>query len=1459
MAVNKKKNNSLFYIAAVGASAGGLEALQKLLTGLPPDLDQMAFVIAQHLSPSYKSLLSDTLRSHTTLNIVEAKNLVTVKEKNIYITPPNREIIIKNGKLHLSKPLRTAAARPSIDNLFISLAKEKKKKAIGIVLSGTGADGASGIRAIKEAGGITIVQEPSTAKYNGMPLATVETGKVDYTLAPEKIGTQLKEIIGAEKKNLLKNESAQHHNWLDGIIELLSKQTGIDFTNYKPNTLYRRIEKRFAHLNMNSPEKYLDYIEKSPEELDKLLHEVLIGVTGFFRDAEVFKALEKALLSIINSKKGHEPIRIWVAGCATGEEVYSVAISLHRLMKQKKTQYAVQILATDINEHSLNTARKGIYPKKALQNIPPEILKNYFTPQNGYYEINKTIRSMVLFSHHDLSSNPPFLKLDLIVCRNLLIYFNSNLQKHVFPVFHSALRPNGYLLLGKSETVGQFANLFSIVNRSAKIYQRKAIVYQPKVLYTPFSPDKKSVAITKPEKTISEMTKETIFQAFGHPYVVVNDSMELQEIHGDVSKFLGLKPGLMNANLIKLAHNDLKTELRSLVNKSILDKRQVKGLSKKISSGGKDYFVVITVLPLLFSERPNDFYLVVFEEIKSFKAGMQPASKPSGKSGTARIAELESELKSVKEDMETYIERLESTSAEQQSTNEEFQAANEELKISNEELETTNEELQSANEEINIAYAELKAANEALEIRDQNLRKSEANTSALLSNTLQAFVLLDANQYVLAFNNVAHKTFNNIFGKRIEVGDNFVHLIKEDLAEYFAEEISMALKGKTVVTQKEIKTARGKSYGFIMNCSPILDEDKKVQALSFALLDITDLKRTQDELIKSRELIDSVFQTADIGVAIVDEKGRYIKTNDGYAKLFGYEGKEMEGKHYTITIPPGKKKDFLAQFARFIAGEKEYKERLAVKKNGELIYVFRTVNLLKNPDDTNYLVFTARDVTKQKETEWNLERMSLVASKTNNAVFITDEFGKTIWLNDGVEKMTGFKREEVLGKRPGEILQGKDTDKAAISRMSRQLKKHLPVSEVIKNYKKDGSAFWVSMDIAPVFKNNKMVNFIGVGADVTDLVRAKEFEKEKHLLEEQQRLFDAIAKNFPGGIIGVLDKQFHYVYAGGTEIEKLGITWKQLIGANIFDHVSEESNQAAEPFLRKAFLGEIVSFEAEMKDRVYSINAVPLSSGKTKEINQLLVVLYNITERKKAEKEVWQALLKQQQLNEMKSKFVTMASHEFRTPLSTILSSTYLIKKYTKVHEDEKTDKHIDRIEASVQALTDILNDFLSLGRIEDGNIQNNPTHFNLVEFCQSLADEFQASIKKQQTIIYHHEGKENMVCLDKQQLKGVLMNLLSNASKYSGERKKIWLISSRTKGLARFTVKDEGIGIPEEDQSHLFQTFFRAHNAADIQGTGMGLHIIKRFLDIMGGTIHFTSKVNEGSAFTIQFPMTRK
>ncbi len=1572
-AQSKKKFSDTLYIAAIGASAGGLEALQKVISNIPDKTKHLAIIIVQHLSPNYKSMLVQSLSSQTSFEVIEVKNAISVKEKCIYITPPDREITLKKGKLFLSKPPKTYNPRPSINNLFTSLAEDRKAKSIGIILSGTGTDGANGMKQIEEAGGICIVQDPKTAKFNNMPQAAIESASVDFILSPSRIGRQLASIVSDIKTHKSSKTATNGDNIFEDIIELLTRETGTDFTNYKRETLFRRINKRISELKYTSANQYYKYIEHNREEVDRLFSKVLIGVTSFFRDAMVFKAMQKYVEKIIDSKMDSDPIRVWIAGCASGEEAYSIAILIDSALKKKNRFVPVQIFATDINENSLNIARKAIYQKKDIERLPHEIKNKYFIPRNGNtVEVIKPIRSFVLFSRHDLTHNPPFLKLDLIVCRNLLIYFNERLQEYVFPVFYSALNPNGYLLIGKSESIGQFNDLFSTVQREMKIFQRKAGSPVRTIRYTPLK-IKRSENTESRDFTIPDMVKETIYKLFNHPYVVVNDALDIQEISGDVSLYVGLIQGHMNANLIKMANQDLKIELRSLVLKCFKENKETHSGIRKFTSHGHEHFVKISVRPLIYSVKPDEYCMVVFEEVKGEGSKSQKTYPAPTKKEMSRVKDLEQELEATKVDLQGLLERLEDTNSQLQSLNEELQSSNEELKISNEELETSNEELQSANEEINIAYAELKVANETLEEKEMILLKSEANIQALISNTLQAFILLDKGYLILSFNEVAVKTLKQHFGIKIKIGDNFQKYFTKKNIKIFANDFKSSLSGKTIRSEYELPDSKGKSYYFRFNFTPVLNRDKEVESVSFSMLDITELEKSKIELAHSQKLIESVFHTADIGLAIVNSKGTFVKVNEGFCKLLKYKINDLIGKSYLKIIPPGFKTKAKASEDRVLKGETETVEFKVIDKDRALLDVAISNKLFTSPLGETYVVKTIRDVsderkykdlfitaekimhigsfefnritnslactneiynifevdrdfkcsldsfgkflykddspliikaynnlmrhrntiehelriitanqkvkwvqirsmpiilqskvvgfrgsildiTARKEADKEINRLSWVAKHTNNGVIITDSKGKIEWVNQSFIRMTGYAPVDIKGKKPKVILYGDDTDKLVINKINECLKNKLPVREILLNYTKDKRPIWVSLDIAPIFENREIINYIYIITDITELIYAKEIQKTQEALTQRQRLMDAMAENFPEGIIGIINRELKYIYVGGRELKKLGHRANELVGDTIFEKISNDTVEYSKPFLDKVFNGENVYFEVTIANDIYGVQAVPIDRDQ-KPILRALVIIQNITKRKNAEQEMVLALKKQKELNELKSRFVTLASHEFRTPLGTILSSADLAVRFGDLKDEGNYKKHLFRIKSSVKSLTDILNEFLSLSRIEDGSVRNNPIEFNVKEFCEELLDDVESLKKTNQIIEYQHKGDQNIVFLDRWHLKNIISNLLSNAIKYTPQEKAIKFTSIINTNTITFIVHDEGMGIPEEDKPHLFETFFRASNASNIQGTGIGLHIVKRYLDIMGGSIDFKSEVNKGTVFTVVFP----
>jgi two-component system CheB/CheR fusion protein len=915
--MEKVKGTEEMVIVGIGASAGGLEALQELVSHLPQDIENVAIVIAQHLSPTYKSMLVQLLSRQTQLEVVEVKNRMPVSAGKIYITPPDSDIYIRKNFFILEKPASATGPKPSVDAFFGSLALEKGNKSIGIILSGTGSDGAAGIRAMKEVGGTTIAQEPQTAKYDGMPLASIETGQVDLVLSPDKIGEELKEILQFPVNQIIINENAEEKGTdLDKLLRLISKKTGTDFTNYKPSTICRRLEKRITELKIDSVASYLLYIEKQPDELDILFQNILIGVTTFFRDIEAFNALEKYLSKVFATKKKGDPIRVWITGCATGEEAYSIALMIARLVSNRLQDYDIQIFATDIDEKAINFARKGIYSKSAVENVPDEVLQTYFLRKGEEYEVVKSIRQMILFSKHDVTSNPPFLKLDLISCRNLLIYFGQNLQKHVIPIFHYALNPDGFLFLGKSETVGQFSDLFTTIEGKTKIFQRKRGNQIHGIKFSAFRTkgagasgmlqsrnllqgQPKLQTPTAAKTTLPEMVRETLYNTFEHPYVIINDNLDIVEVNGDVRMYLSLNPGMMNASILKMANKDLQIEMRSILTKAIKDNFTCKSEIKKISFFEQNIFVRIVVKPLMYAE--NGLFMVVFEKF-DFDDKFIQANNPNLQENapdSPKIIELEQELATTKEHLQTFIEELETANEELQSLNEELQSSNEELQSSNEELETSNEELQSTNEELQIAYSELKTATEEIERQSKALKISEDNAKALLNNTLQSFVLISSDYKIISFNKNADEYSFLLIGKRMKTGDSFINFLPSGEMEQFHKDFGKALKGVFVGGEKSVMMRTGEKRWYRYNFTPVINEhhdNQEAFIISFSQLDITEQKRIEQELMESEDMINSIFNAADIGICVTDQDAKFIKINQAYSDLYGYTMEELIGQ-----------------------------------------------------------------------------------------------------------------------------------------------------------------------------------------------------------------------------------------------------------------------------------------------------------------------------------------------------------------------------------------------------------------------------------------------------------------------------------------------------------------------------------------------------------------------------------
>jgi two-component system, chemotaxis family, CheB/CheR fusion protein len=967
-------------IIAVGASAGGLEALQSLLSNLPT-IENCCVIVAQHLSPTHKSMLVQLLSKETKILVTEAVNGSQLQAGNIYITPPDKEISVINGVIKLKKPSAPLGPKPSVDVLFSSLANETDRRVIGVILSGTGSDGSHGVQALKKVGHYIIAQEPETAKYDGMPLAAIETGVVDAVLSPEKIGEEIQDFFNDTVRARLSDDTSDK-SALSKILMLLGKRTGTDFSKYKKATIGRRLLKRMSMLKIDSLDDYLGYLEHHPHEVDEMFNMILIGVTTFFRDFESFAALEDQLQKILSTKSAKDSVRIWVPGCSTGEEAYSVAIMLHRILEDRFNDFNIQIFATDIDERAIKKGRLGIYPKTSIDTVPPEILERYFMNLGDNYELIKPIRSVVLFSKHDVTKNPPFLNLDLISCRNLLIYFESSLQEQIIPIFHYALVPDGLLLLGKSESVGQFGDLFSNIDSKNKLFRRKLTKSTRTLKFSAFKAAHKTTAVSNRQlqqktTTLFDVLKDTIFSTYEHPYVVVDSNGDIKEVNGDVRLFMSLSTGTIHMNLIRMLNPELQIEVRSILSKAIKDKTSIRSGVKRFELFGSQYFVRINVKSLQSTLLLDDLYLVIFENLDISEFLLKGNTENPEEASSERLVELEQELAATKEQLQTYIEEIETSNEELQSLNEELQSTNEELQSSNEELETSNEELQSTNEEVQIAYTGLKAALDELELKEHLLRDTAASTESLLDNDLQAFVLLDTSYNVVRYNAKADTTFHQLSNKKITTSKSIVDYLPSGNAEDFLNGIRNALVGVSLRLEKELSDAEGNMRWYAMNFAPAKVSKGPVTGVSIGILDITDLRLALMQLNAKELLVRAVFDTVSTGICIVDELGNFVDMNDEFCRICGYSKDEL----YNGTIAESPLHLVLHDGAfSHTDGHHEGKipldEHEIVRQDGSKIVVSIAHNELEPLEGKKFTVLSVSDITLRHQHQESLKMLN---------------------------------------------------------------------------------------------------------------------------------------------------------------------------------------------------------------------------------------------------------------------------------------------------------------------------------------------------------------------------------------------------------------------------------------------------------------------------------------------------
>ncbi|MCW8928674.1 MAG: EAL domain-containing protein [Gammaproteobacteria bacterium] len=804
--LENKKNSKPFFIA-IGASAGGLEALSSLVSHLPSNLGYY-YVVAQHCAPDRQSLLPELLSHKTTLPVVALEDITTPEPDTLYVVTADHDAVIENGRIIMLSPMEKNSARPNINRLFNSLAVSEGSQAVGIILSGTGNDGTSGLIAIKSAEGVTIAQDPTTASYEVMPLTSIQAHAVDIVLSPEAIAQRLEEICRGNLEFSNRTSSPSEHVAYHKIIQLTHKQSGLDLAQYKPSTISRRIHRRMEQNNIHKMEDYAKFLEQTDGESAQFISDVLIPVTEFFRDESPFEKLSENIQKMVNEHHSNEPIRIWVAGCATGEEAYSIAILMEEARKQCKLtdnryNFSYQIFATDLDEASLQVARVGSYAKETLQNLPYSLLQSYFSQKGDQCQIIDRIRNQITFARHNLIKEPPFSRINLISCRNLLIYFNSVLQKQINDVFHYSLLSNGILFLGISEAVND-NTLFDCLNKSARLYQKKPLSHKRITLPFMHFPVKSIATSSLPthkqeqEGELENIIFRELSKHFSPASAIIDDHNKIHYITDDAKDFLQFRGGDTDLLIFSLINSALQAELKALLYKMRRLNMQIEGNTHKLSEINKqvenssELKIQLVVTP--FSDIESKWAIISFVSHKEPTNFICPddviETNANESVNSHRAQQLEQELTATQETLQTVIQELETANIQLQESNEELQIINEELQSSNEELQTTNEELQSTNEELQSTNEELLTVNDEIQQKNILIATNEVNAQVTLNAISDAVLRLDKNMEVIYFNQRVQSFINISHNALMHCQtSNILPLINEDNAspiDYFS-------------------------------------------------------------------------------------------------------------------------------------------------------------------------------------------------------------------------------------------------------------------------------------------------------------------------------------------------------------------------------------------------------------------------------------------------------------------------------------------------------------------------------------------------------------------------------------------------------------------------------------------------------------------------------------------------
>jgi len=1461
-----KKNDSIKTpVVGVGSSAGGLEALKQLFTNMPK-AQGIAYVLVSHMDPSHKSLLVEIIARFTDLEVVEITHQMPIAPNHVYIIPPNKDLSIADGILLLQPPAEAHGLRLPIDTFFASLAGDQKGCASCIILSGTGSDGTQGIKAIKSLGGMTIAQDPKEAQFDSMPSSAIATGEVDHVLKAADMG----EVLGRYFKHACMHgffgkgrlthpdELAEYTD----ILNMVKEQIGHNFHGYKNNTLERRIKRRISVLHLENIKAYAAHLRTHPDEINELFKDLLIGVTSFFRDPESWAVLEKKCFENLDDDK--QELRIWIPGCSTGEEAYSMAMLLEGFMQRQGKQLKYQIFATDIDTRALAHARQGVYPESISHNLSSEQLNTFFKKEGAYYRVLPELRENIVFCEQNLISDPPFSNIDLISCRNLFIYFQPQTQASIFEIFNFSLNQYGYLLLGSSETIAQGSTQFQTISKKWRLY-KKLNSYKPSMLN--LSARSSALSVVKPIEVerrpsimpnlnVNELARDALLGEYVPASVLVNERYEVLYHFGDTVDFLRYPTGKSTNDLFALLREGLATRVRSAAFKALREKVSVRVDHAEVERNGVKVDISFRVKPLAGIADGEDLILISFEnQSDEHHALTTQADLPMD--DVPLVKQLEDELSILREELENNVQAMETNNEELKTANEEAMSSNEELQSSNEELETSKEELQSFNEELNTVNAELQEKIHSLETANNDL-------SNLIGSTKNPAVFLDIESKIKFFTPTSDQLFNLIAS---DIGRPLTDIVSKFEDPELASDIQRVLKtGESF--KNEVKTHD--SLWFNRRVLPYRTLDGVVAGTVIRFDDITEVKTSLENLLKSetkyRQLFENMLNGFALHEMIFDEKGkpvdyRFLDINSAFERFTGIIAEEVIGRRVTKVFPgiENDTADWIGTYGQVVLTG----EPIQFEQHSEVMDKHFSILAYKTSPSTFAVLF--EDITNRKQAEEKtIENERLFRNTFEQAAVGMAHVapnGSWLRINKRLCEMVGYSSKELMHMTFQDITHPDDLT-IDLDYVEQMLAGKIDRYSMEKRYIiKDGSILWINLTGSLVRdKRGNPDYFISVVEDIHERKMAEErlIKSEQELRMAQERAHIGNWTYDMSGQITWSDELYHIYGVSKDSFTPSAKSFEELIHPDDRSLIQQwiencKAGKKAEQIVFRAIHPKDGSIRTIIRqgELVLDDSGQPLYITGTS---------HDITEQKELEEQFQQA-----QKMEALGTLVGGIAHDFNNILAGITGNLYLAKLDGQMAPE--STKHLDAIEKLSFHAADLIKQLLTFARKDRVSMKSLPVARFLKEYLKLLRPSFAENIEINSNI----SSDSLLINGDATQLQQVLLNLMNNARdavdgvespsieigltlRHGDDAFNMQFPEASHDIYVDISISDNGCGIPKAEIDHIFEPFYTSKEQG--KGTGLGLAMVFGAIKRHNGFVDVQSTLGKGTTFHVYLPV---